>query len=237
METVNDLHGELINLARVVQHDELSVRLFDQMNRSMMHEGLMAEAEARYLALGNVPAPDVPDLDRARDYMLCSWLGRNGVAGTESYNQGFCVRYTANGGHAATRFQSVADSIPAWWKRLRNVTVMNRDGFELIGRIDDQPGTVVYVDPPYVTKGAKYIYDFERADHERLAQELRRFTKARVVVSYYDHPTVRSLYDGWHFVPCSVAKSLVNQGMRDRTGVVRAPEVLIVREPGRLVLT
>lgn len=233
MESANDLHGELVNLARVVQHDDLSVRLFDRIARTMMHETLMAEAAARWAAIGNIPAPESPDLDRAYDFMLCCWLGRNGVAGTESYKQGFCVRYTNHGGHAATRFQSVAESIPAWWARLRDVTFLNRDGFELIERIDDQASTVVYVDPPYVTKGASYVHDFEAEDHARLAVALRRFRRARVVVSYYDHPTVRELYGAWTFVPCPVTKSLVNQslvnqGARTSQQPAQAPEMLVI---------
>lgn len=243
METVNDLHGDLVNLARVVQSDDLAPRLFDRMSRLMMHETLHAEAADRYRARGNAPASNVPDFERAVDYMLCAWLGRNGVAGTRSYNQGFCVRYTANGGHAAKRFQSVSESIPAWWARLRNVTVLNRHARALLPRIEDKAGTAIYLDPPYIEKGATYVHDFDDAgefagmfagndqrpmSHGELAELCGRFKHARVVVSYYDHPSVRRLYRGWTFVDCAMTKSLVNQGMRDGGGAVVAPEFLIV---------
>lgn len=245
METANDLHGDLINLARVVKDDDLSVRLFERMSRTMMHEAMHDEAAARYRERGNGPAPDEPDLDRAYDYLLTSWLGRNGVAGTQSYTQGFCVRYTANGGHAAKRFLSVIESIPAWWRRLQNVTVLNRNARDLLERIDDKPGTAIYVDPPYVEKGAKYVHDFggimgtaalfcgdsTPMTHQELARLLGRFRRARVVVSYYDHPIVRQLYEGWTFVPVPTTKALVNQGARDAGGAVEAPEVLIINGP------
>ncbi len=246
METVNDLHGDLINLARVVHSDELAPVLFDRVNRTAMHEGVFAEARARTLARKNAPASDVPDLQRAADYMVCAWLGRNGVSGTSSYNQGFCVRYTANGGHAAKRFQSVAESIPAWWQRLRNVTILNRNARELLPRIEDKAGTALYIDPPYFEKGAKYVHDFDDAaefagmfcgdedrpmSHGELAELLSRFKKSRVVVSYYDHPEIRRLYRGWTFIDCTMTKSLVNQGMRSKEGAVKAPEVLIVNGP------
>ncbi len=229
METINDLHGELINLARVVQHDELAPALFGKLNRTLLSEELHTDAAERWKARRIQPAPDSPDLDRAYDYFLCCWLGRNGVAGTQSYNQGFCARYTAKGGHAAKRFTSAIESIPAWWERLRNVTVMNRDGFELLDKIDDAPRTAIYLDPPYVEKGAKYTYDFDQADHARLAESLRRFKHARIVVSYYDHPAVRELYAGWTLVPCPMTKALVNPSQRDADGVgVVAPEVLLI---------
>jgi DNA adenine methylase len=247
METVNDLHGDLINLARVVQQQDLAVVLFERMARTMMHEDLHDEAASRYRSRGNVPAPEAPDVDRAYDYLLTGWLGRNGVAGTRSYNQGYCVRYTANGGHAAKRFMSVVESIPAWWQRLQAVTILNRNARELLEKIEDKKGTAIYLDPPYVEKGATYVHDFDSAmataslfcgddapmTHDELAWRVGRFKHARVVVSYYDHPLVRRLYDGWTFDACPVTKSLVNQGnrMRETDQPTEAPEVLIINGP------
>lgn len=230
-ETVNDLHGDLINLARVLKIEALAVELYGRVSRFVMHEDLFHEAAIRWRERGRLTAPVDPDIDRAEDFMICSWFGRNGVAGTSSYNQGFCVRYTANGGHAATRWRSAVDSIPAWHDRLRNVTILNRDGFELLTRLDDDPRAVIYCDPPYVVKGAKYIHDFASDDHARLADLLRRFKRARVLVSYYRHPLVTELYRGWTFRDLKATKALVSQGMRDKGGSVEAPEVLLINGP------
>lgn len=231
-ETVNDLHGELINLARVLRVEFTAVELYRRLSRFVMHEGLFEEAAERYRARGHASAGEQPDVDRAEDFMVCSWYGRNGVAGTSSYNQGFCVRYTANGGHAATRWMSAVDSIPAWHQRLRHVTILNRDGFEIIERLDDDPAAVVYVDPPYITKGAKYIHDFASADHARLAELLRRFKLARVIVSYYEHPDVDRLYAGWTKRRIEVTKALANQGARSRGGdPTKAIECLFINGP------
>lgn len=227
METVNDLNGDLVNLARVIQHETLGPKLYRRLRRTLMSETFHREAAARWAAMG-YGGDGEPDLERAYDHFLCSWLGRNGVAGTHRHNQGFCVCYTANGGHAATRWASVVDSIPAWRRRLRNVTILCRDAFEIIERIDDQPGAAIYVDPPYVEKGGKYIHDFEPADHRRLAEALGRFKRARVVVSYYEHPLVAELYQGWTTVRLKATKALVSQGRRDRSGAVAAPEVLLI---------
>lgn len=233
METVNDLHGDLVNLARVVQDDRLSVELFSRLSRAACSEVLHREAAERSRGYGNSPAGDTPDLNRAADYFLCAWLGRNGVAGTSSYNQGFCRRFTKNGGHAAKRFASAVESIPAWWERLRNVTILNGDAFALIDRIEDASGVAIYCDPPYLEKGAKYVHDFDSETHDRLAESLRRFKKARVVVSYYEHPRLKDLYSGWRVERIEVTKSLVSQGMRDKEGATKAVEVLISNEqPG-----
>jgi DNA adenine methylase len=230
METVNDLHKDLINLARVIQDVKLANRLYRKMRRTLMHEQLFREAAERYKQRGYYKNLDSPDFDRAYEYLLLSWLGRNGVTGTHSYNQGFCVRYTANGGHAAKRFQSVIDSIYAWRRRLANVTILDRDAFELLERIDDKKGTVIYIDPPYIKKGAKYIHDFKETDHWRLAELLNKFDKARIVVSYYDHPKLYELYPDWQRVEINISKSLVNQGMRYKKTKIIANEVLLVNK-------
>jgi len=227
METVNDLHADLINLARVIKDTKLAPQLYRKLRRTMMHEQLFHEAAERYRIGGKHKAIDEADMERAYDYLLVSWLGRNGVSGTSSYNQGYCVRYTANGGHAAKRFQSVISSIPAWRRRLANVTILNRDAFELLKRIDDKKGTAIYIDPPYLKKGAKYIHDFESDDHYKLAEMLQRFENCRVVVSYYDNAELPKLYPGWQRIEIRVSKALANQGARGKKDV-KVTEVLIV---------
>lgn len=241
METVNDLHRDLINLARVVQHDDEGPRLFERLSRTAMHEGLFADASA---AIADSEASEF-DPQRAYQYCIVTWLGRNGVAGTASYSGHFCVRYTANGGHAAKRWRSVIESVPAWWQRLQNVTILCRDAFELLERIDDKERTAIYVDPPYIVKGATYLHDFgmrsKRSqdvaaaadDHRRLAELLGRFRRARVVVSYYEHEMLAELYPSWTRRHLDATKALVSQGRRDKTGAVKAPEVLLINGPSR----
>lgn len=231
-ETVNDLHGDLVNLARCVQCEDLAVQLFRRLYSTPCSEQLHQEAAERCRNRGNSPAGETPDIDRAYDYFVCAWNGRNGVAGTQSYNQGFCRRFTKNGGHAAKRFRSAVESIPEWWDRLRNVTILNGDAFELLEKIEDAPKVAIYCDPPYLVKGAKYVYDFTSSQHMDLARILSRFKKTRVVVSYYDHPHLADLYPNWQKRYIDVTKSLVSAGQRDVKGeAAKATEVLISNEP------
>jgi hypothetical protein len=53
----------------------------------------------------------------------------------------------------------------------------------------------------------------------------------KLQLSYYDHPLVRELYAGWTFRELEATKALVNQGMRDKGGAVKAPELLIINGP------
>jgi DNA adenine methylase len=163
METVNDLFGDVVNLARILANEEAADALYRRLQTTLMSEDVFNDAAAAVRSRGWIEAGEHIDVARAYEFFLCSWLGRNGVTGTHSYNQGFCVRYTKNGGHGAKRFVSAVESIPAWHQRLRGVTILNRNAIEILDRVDDAKGTVIYLNPPYVDKGATYIFDAEPA--------------------------------------------------------------------------
>lgn len=230
METVNDLFGDLINLGRVLRDPKLGPQLYRRLRRTWFSEPDHRLAAEVVRGFGNAPAGEALDIGRAYNFMVCSWMGRNGVTGTQSYNQGFAKRFTGRGGGGAVRFAAAVDSMPAWRRRMRRVTILSTDSFELLERIDDEEGTVIYADPPYVKKGATYVHDFKAGDHVRLARGLSGFQQARVLVSYYDCPEVRALYKGWTIVECPITKGMVNHGQR-ATGVVTAPELLIINGP------
>ena len=96
--------------------------------------------------------------------------------------------------------------------------------------------------------GARYLHEFDHTgqdpdlfeqaagkkkkpnDHRRLAEILRGYKRARIVVSYYDCPEIRQLYDGWTFVDCAMNKQLHAQNGRGARKKV-APEVLIINGP------
>ncbi len=148
-----------------------------------------------------------------------------------SYNQGFCARYASGGGHQAKRWISAIESIPAWHRRLMNVTILHRDIFDVTPKIVDEPGCVIYADPPYIKKGFRYVHDFSPEDHRRLATLLRRFVQTRVVVSYYEDPLLADLYPGWEIRRREVPRSLRSAHCRG-TNKDRAVEVLLLNGAG-----
>lgn len=241
-ETVNDLHGDLINLARVIQHSTEGPRFYRQLRRTWVSEQLFKEAAGR---LWDDCGDDL-DVVRAIDYFTASWLGRNGTAGTKigqkrGAGYSFCVRFTSGGGDPSTRWKGAIESIPGWRKRLRNVTILKRDAFEILSRIEDEEGTVIYVDSPYLAetrsgfngKGgtSHYRHEFAPGDHARLAEAVRHFKRTRVVVSYYDHPSLDDLYSGWTKRHIKASKAIANVAKRDKGGSTDAPEVLLVNGP------
>ena len=194
LETVNDLHGDLINLARVIQDKEKGFELYDRLSRTLYTEKFFEEAKERWTSANG--DPDL-SLEWAYDYFVVSWMGLNGVSGTQRCNYQFALRWCRGGGQGARRWQSVMDSFPAWHKRLANVVILQRDAFGILDNIKDEEDVVIYCDPPYFDKSNKYIHDFAPEQHERLAQSLGRFNKARIFVSYYDDPKLEGLYEGF----------------------------------------
>lgn len=234
-EVVNDLHGDLVNLARVIQHPTLGPALYRRLRRAWFNEDQFRES----LAIVREPAePDGGEtmLGRAFHYFVASWQGAGGYSGTDKDAGAFARRFTSKGGDPAVRWTSAVRSIPSWRRRLERVQVLRSDGVALCERIEDAPGVAIYCDPPYLVKGAKYRHDFADADHARLAAALRRFERTRVVVSYYADERLADLYPGWSIIPIAASKGLTNQGKRDGGGATGAPEVLIVNGGGEFSL-
>lgn len=239
-ETVNDLHADLVNLARVVADEDSCLKLYAIVQRFLVHESFIKEIRGSLVSSEPPAEGEPPDVSRAARYMAVSWLTRNGTAGTERTNHQVCLRYTDRGGSPAIRWRSVKDSIPAWHRRLQNVCIIRRDAFELLDKIDDDAACVVYADPPYLietlsktgeSKSGRYVHKFADEDHDRLAGKLRRFRKTRVIVSYYDSPRLAQMYPEWTVRRLLTNKAMANPNKRGRDGRIDAPEVLLINGP------
>lgn len=231
-EAVCDLHGALTNLAWVIQHESLSRELFDRAQRTLYSDDLYTASKHWLNGWDDGRrSPDTANLDWAYHYFVASWMGRNGVAGTDRVNYQIATRWTQGGGSGPLRFRNAADSIPAWCERLRNVHILRRDVFKVLAGIEDAAGVAIYCDPPYLPETmsgkSRYVHDFTTEQHAELAQALRRFKKARVVVSYYSSPKLVGLYPGWAWIDCSRHKHLHVQNKRGM-GRKECPEVLLV---------
>jgi DNA adenine methylase len=231
METLNDLHGDVTNLARVIQHATLGPQFYRQARRLVVSDDQLACSDA-LIRHGDFAA-DAVSLERALHFFVTCWMGRNGECGLAKGERGrfLAVRWTPNGGDSATRWKNAVESIPAFRRRLRDVLVLTRDAFDIIDNIRDEEGTAIYCDPPYLVKSDRYLHDFDHGfmgedDHARLARALARFERARVVVSYYDHKRLAELYPGWTVVQCTVNKNMAS--VTGGNSVKQAPEVLLL---------
>lgn len=270
LETVNDLHGGLICLARVLADRAQAENLYDRLSRTLFHESLLDDAQ-QFIGVtckeppwkdGESCAGENPQLCRASEdmteyaywYFIASWMARNGTSGTERINYQPAVRWSPTGGSPTTRFCSSVESIPPWHYRIRNVVILRRDAFDIIPRFQDVKTTVIYIDAPYHNKSrsggqessCRYLHDFDEpkpvakslfdtpvqgiSKHKKLADQLRAFQNARIIVSYYDCPEIRALYPGWTIVDKTTRKNLTQMGGLGACNS-SAPEILLINGP------
>lgn len=209
-EIVSDLHADLVNLLRVLCDRESAERLHGFVSLVPYCETLYLEACERLRT-----STDGDPVERARDYLLTSWQGRNGLCGCENIGNTMARRMTAGGGSGPVRWRSVCDSLPYWHLRLQAVEFHQRCAHETLLNVRDESGTVIYCDPPYVKEtrtSVRYTHDFADDDHAKLATALARFRCARVIVSYYRSDITDALYTGWHRIDWPMRKAMSNTG-------------------------
>ena len=100
------------------------------------------------------------------------------------------------------------------------ITFVENLDFQILIEMYDSPNTYFYVDPPYwKTENYYSNHDFDRNDHERLANSLKQI-KGKFSLSYYDFPILRKwfpvddyLWEMKEFAKAASAKSGVKQNI------------------------
>lgn len=249
LEIVNDLHGGIVLLARVVASASFGPQLEARLERTLFCEDLFRTAydfvrrhPPSLEGMVTRPAPDHAPGPCPSQPARCVPSSRRRNSDTPNRNPS--VRWKTGGGSGPIRFRNAVESMGAWRERLQGVTILRRDGFECLERFADAEDAAIYVDPPYCPEtrtgwnaaGAtsRYQHEFQHEsdlfapdDHSRLRSALNRFQHARIVVSYYDCPRVRRLYQGWRFIDVGRQKNL-KRSTNAEYSEAEAPEVLIV---------
>lgn len=222
---VSDLHRHVINLATVIQNDQTRRSLIESIEQTPFHPGALEMAQERIRIRDRVSTNfwRMPDLQDAIDYFVCSWMARNGVAGTKTeLNAGISTRWDSGGGDSVVRFRNAGASLDEWAEIMRGCSFEVLDVFDFLGRVKDKKEHGLYLDPPFHGKvGDKYLHQFTSGNHEALAFRLRGYLNCRIVVRMYDSAFVREHYPvdrwKWHHL----------EG-RDQANNDKKPEVLLV---------
>ncbi len=74
------------------------------------------------------------------------------------------------------------------------------------------------------------MFDLDDAGHQRLADSVKRFRKARVVVSYTDHPRLAELYPARQWQK-KVLSYKAREGRGAKVPKIKPPEVLLINGP------
>jgi DNA adenine methylase len=85
-------------------------------------------------------------------------------------------------------------SNPKWVEHFNKITHVENMDFEQVIEKYDSPSTYIYLDPPYwKTENYYSNHDFDRADHERLANVLNS-VQSKFSLSYYDFDLLSQWY-------------------------------------------
>ena len=129
LEVASDKHSDVINLLKCLREEKQDRAIWEFVERMPVSETMFAEAAERMKS----PIEDEYYCDqfRAIDFLVVSWQGPSGLAGTKNKPR-FAKRNTASGGSTAARWRNVGQSIPAWHERLRNVELTRQHRRNLI---------------------------------------------------------------------------------------------------------
>ena len=191
-EIVNDINGDLMNFWRVLQH----VDQFHEFVRVCQATPL---ARAEWQRAGDVLASGNPRASGQDDATATSadpvgraWAFfvhcRQSRAGTFKDFTSLTRSRTRRGINGnASEWLSAVDGLAAIHARLRPVVIENMDALDLIRR-EDEPGTLFYLDPPYlhqtrVSRGA-YANEMTNRQHECLLEALSRI-RGKFILSGY----------------------------------------------------
>lgn len=189
---VNDLHRDIINLARVIAQPGGRLWLAAEADALMFHPDELADAQQQ--CQSETP-PAEATRARALAYFVAVWMGRSAKAGTDDeLNCGLAVRYTASGGGSNVRYRSAIESLAAWEQIFKRCEFTVQDFREFLADCHDRKGHGIYCDPPFPGAGDGYRHKFTPQDHRDLAAALSSFKETRVVARFYDHPLIRELY-------------------------------------------
>lgn len=190
IEVYNDLDGEVVNFFRVLRE-----RPEDLLRAIHLTPYSREEFQLAY-------EPTEDDVERARRLYVLSRQGRGSCR--KQHNTGWRFEKVLSRGQGLPREWSQVDHLEDTVARLKQVMIERDDALAVIDRFD-APGTLFYVDPPYVhsTRGPSSLWEYQHEmsddDHRRLAEALHGL-KGMAIVSGYHSELYSEIFAGWRMV-------------------------------------
>ena len=183
IETVNDIHDEVVNYFRVLRDkpDEL-------LNLIELTPYSRSEYEKSYEQADS-------DIERARRFCVRCWMG---FGCANLYKNGFKSGQQTNSPNPARAWSKLPDVMKEASERLKNAQIENLPALELISRYDTSD-VFMYIDPPYLHSTRKnylYKYEMEDGEHEELLKTLVNHP-GKILISGYDNDMYNDYLRGW----------------------------------------
>lgn len=214
IEVYNDLNSTLVNLFKIIRDE---YELFKHKAEWSLHSREMFEE-----ALNKIKEDS---FDCNIEKALAQAIKQIQSSSGNGDSWGYMVKAEK---YASGKWLPFLRRIELINARLKKVEIENLDFEALINKYD-RTSTLFYVDPPYVDTEFYYNKDdkyFTKSDHERLAKVLKSI-KGKFVLSYYEHPLVLELYNGFRMIKKGTVKHSSGITVNSKKERPKATELLI----------
>lgn len=202
IETVNDLHGEIVNFFRILRDDPEKLRKLIELTPYSREEYDKAYQETADSA------------ERARRFCVRCWMG---FGCANLYHNGFKSGQQTNSPNPAKAWAELPEIMEQAAVRLKGVQIEQLPALELINRYDTAD-VFMYLDPPYlheVRKNYLYKYEMDNSEHEELLKALLKHP-GKILISGYDNEMYNDYLTGWS----KAYKSTIAENGLSRTEVL-----------------
>lgn len=205
-EVINDGNRDVANLFRIIQRHY-------QPFLDMIRWQLATRADFERLCATD---PDtLTDLERAARFLYLQRMSFGGRVASRS----FAISPAQPARFDTTKLVPMLEDVHA---RLAGVTIECLSYAEFIRRYD-RPGTLFYLDPPYVESESDYGRGlFGREDFARLAEQLAAID-GRFVLSINDHPVAREAFGRFELEEVTTTYTTGKQRSRTTELIVTGP--------------
>jgi DNA adenine methylase len=221
METLNDLDGHLVTFWRVLRD-----RPTDLIAACELTPHSRAE-----MVLSRTVDDSLDEVEIARRVWVHLTQGRSGIATLTGW------RFYLDGASTATSIAGYLDGyrrrMPAAAARLRSAQLECRDALDVVADYGRKPGTLLYIDPPYLPglrRSAAYKVEADDVHHAALLEALRGCT-AKVALSGYASELYDDALTGWSRTEIAASTQQANKvGANGRTEVIWTNYMPVIAE-------
>ncbi len=197
VEILNDIDQELINFYRVLR---------EKPNELMERFEWELAARAEFERLANTDPHSLTDIQRAHRFYYLIMAGWGG-----EFNYPRFQTSVSDGGHGNRligALKHLKEKLTPVHKRLQTVIIECLEWEACFDRYD-RNNVVMYIDPPYPNNKVNYHHNMRSwAEHEKLANRLHG-AKCAWILSSYDKPEIRYLYDEHFIIPVQAFSGMV----------------------------
>lgn len=183
-EVYNDLDGDIVNVFRTLQTGFSSLK-----NRLENTPFAREEFDLSW-------EDHVDPIERAARTIIRSHMSFGNSAHRAEGKTGFAAMNSITG-NRASQWKNWLPCLEQFRERLMGVVIENKPAIEVIAQ-QDTPGTLFYLDPPYVAStriSGKYKYEMTDSDHRDICDVLSGI-RGMAILSGYDNEIYSDL--GWH---------------------------------------